>query len=50
MHIIFQAATSTFLTPSILALAPALKHLPYGGLLPHSNTFHMGACSRIQIT
>ena len=36
MHIIFQAATSTFLTPSILALAPALKHLPYG------------ACSRTQ--
>ena len=42
MHSIFQATTSTFLTPSIWGLAPALKHLPYGGLLPHSNNMILG--------
>ena len=45
MHIIFQATTSTLLTPSIWGLAPALKHLPYAGLLLHSNNMILGACS-----
>ena len=42
MHIIFQATTSTLLTPSIWGLAPALKHLPYAGLLLHSNNMIFG--------